>query len=65
MLQALHDKNKIWGTLFTGLNQDGHMSSPITSPSMEQQILLIETVFGKCKIPPHKVQYIEAHGKHI
>uniref|UniRef100_A0A8W8JHV5 Carrier domain-containing protein n=1 Tax=Magallana gigas TaxID=29159 RepID=A0A8W8JHV5_MAGGI len=33
LTDALCDRNKIWGILFTGLNQDGHTSSPITSPS--------------------------------
>ena len=38
------------------------MSSPITSPSGDQQEKLLHTVFEKCRIPPHHVQYIEAHG---
>lgn len=61
--QALRDKNKIWGTIFTGLNQDGHTVSPITSPSGKQQEQLLENVFEKYKIQPSNVQYIEAHGK--
>ncbi|XP_052697287.1 phenolphthiocerol/phthiocerol polyketide synthase subunit C-like [Crassostrea angulata] len=60
---ALRDKNKIWGTIFTGLNQDGHTVSPITSPSGKQQEQLLENVFEKYKIQPSNVQYIEAHGK--
>lgn len=59
---ALRDENKIWGTLFTGLNQDGHAVSPITSPSGEQQEQLLEYIFEKNKILPSNVQYIEAHG---
>lgn len=59
---ALRDKNKIWGTIFTGLNQDGHTVSPITSPSGKQQEQLLEYVFEKHKILPRNVQYIEAHG---
>ncbi|XP_056013208.1 uncharacterized protein LOC130052391 [Ostrea edulis] len=62
LADAIRDKNKIWGTVFTLLNQDGHLSSPITSPSGEQQIKLMETIFQKSKIPPISVQYIEAHG---
>lgn len=63
--QALCDRNKIWGILFTGLNQDGHTSSPITSPSGEQQQKLMESVYIRSGISPHSVQYIEAHGKYF
>lgn len=59
---ALRDKNKIWGTIYTGLNQDGHTVSPITSPSGKQQEQLLEYVFEKHRILPSNVQYIEAHG---
>lgn len=63
--QALCDRNKIAGILFTGLNQDGHTSSPITSPSGEQQQKLMESVYIRSGISPHSVQYIEAHGKYF
>ena len=38
------------------------MTSPITSPSGDQQEKILQTVFDKSGIPPHHVQYIEAHG---
>ncbi|XP_061193903.1 phenolphthiocerol/phthiocerol polyketide synthase subunit B-like [Saccostrea echinata] len=63
LADAIRDKNKIWGTIFTCLNQDGHLSSPITSPSGEQQGKLVETTYRKSNVPPGSVQYIEAHGK--
>lgn len=62
LADALCDRNKILGILFTGLNQDGHTSSPITSPSGEQQQKLMESVYIRSGISPHSVQYIEAHG---
>ncbi|XP_061184340.1 uncharacterized protein LOC133192336 [Saccostrea echinata] len=62
LADAIHDKNKIWGTIHTMLNQDGHMSTPITSPSGKQQEHLLEKIFKESKTSPSSVQYIEAHG---
>ncbi|XP_062567181.1 uncharacterized protein LOC134229445 [Saccostrea cucullata] len=64
LADAIKDGNKIWGTIFTWLNQDGHLSSPITSPSGEQQEKLVETIYRKSNIPPSSVQYIEAHASY-
>ncbi|KAK3580057.1 hypothetical protein CHS0354_001010 [Potamilus streckersoni] len=54
--------NKIWGLLGTGLNQDGHMATPITAPSEKQQIALLHRVYKKYNVSKSTVQVIEAHG---
>ncbi|XP_053400133.1 uncharacterized protein LOC123558598 isoform X2 [Mercenaria mercenaria] len=60
--QALHDRNKIWGIIKTGSNQDGHTAQPITAPSGEQQEKLMKKVYSQYKLDPTNLQYIEAHG---
>ncbi|XP_056012209.1 polyketide synthase Pks13-like isoform X2 [Ostrea edulis] len=59
---AMRDNDKIWGTINTACNQDGHENSPITAPAESQQIRLLEKIFNKSGIDPGSVQYIEAHG---
>ncbi|XP_053399182.1 mycocerosic acid synthase-like polyketide synthase [Mercenaria mercenaria] len=59
---ALKDGNKIWATIKTGSNQDGHMIAPITAPSGIQQENLIKKVYTKYAIDKSKIQVIEAHG---
>lgn len=58
----MKDNNKIWGTIGTGCNQDGHENSPITAPSGDQQVRLLQRIYGKSGIHPQLIQYIEAHG---
>ncbi|XP_071093645.1 mycocerosic acid synthase-like [Haliotis cracherodii] len=60
--QAMKDGDNIWGTIATGLNQDGHVSKPLTAPSGEQQAQLIQDVYSKHGINPASIDYIEAHG---
>ncbi|XP_067674719.1 mycocerosic acid synthase-like polyketide synthase [Haliotis asinina] len=60
--QAMKDGNNIWGTIATGLNQDGHVAKPLTAPSGEQQAQLIQDVYSKHGINPASIDYIEAHG---
>ncbi|XP_056009292.1 uncharacterized protein LOC130051405 [Ostrea edulis] len=59
---AIRDNDKVWGTIVTACNQDGHENSPITAPAESQQIHLLEKIFNKSGIDPGSVQYIEAHG---
>ncbi|XP_064604073.1 LOW QUALITY PROTEIN: mycocerosic acid synthase-like [Liolophura sinensis] len=59
---ALKNKDKIWGTITTGTNQDGHMAQPITAPSGLQQEQLLEDMYSRHNIDKSTVQYIEAHG---
>ncbi|XP_046556232.1 hybrid PKS-NRPS synthetase pytA-like [Haliotis rubra] len=60
--QALHDGDKIWGTIVTGLNQDGRQVTPITAPSGKQQQELLNDIYTRHGIDPTEVDYIEAHG---
>ncbi|KAK3601938.1 hypothetical protein CHS0354_034573 [Potamilus streckersoni] len=54
--------DKIWGLLGTGVNQDGHMATPITAPSEQQQIALLHQVYKKYNVSKSTIQVIEAHG---
>ena len=65
MFQAVQDGNKIWGIINSGSNQDGHMTSPITAPSGQQQGQLLERLYRKNKINKDHMQVIEAHGKFV
>ena len=65
MFQARQDGNKIWGIIYSGSNQDGHMTSPITSPSGHQQGQLLNRMYTKNKINKDHMQVIEAHGKFV
>ncbi|XP_046556231.1 phenolphthiocerol synthesis polyketide synthase type I Pks15/1-like [Haliotis rubra] len=60
--QALHDGDNIWGTIVTGLNQDGRQVTPITAPSGKQQQELLNDIYTRYGIDPTEVDYIEAHG---
>ncbi|XP_067676452.1 mycolipanoate synthase-like [Haliotis asinina] len=60
--QALHDGDNIWGTIVTGLNQDGRQVTPITAPSGKQQQELLSEIYTRHGIDPTEVDYIEAHG---
>ncbi|KAK7490873.1 hypothetical protein BaRGS_00017929, partial [Batillaria attramentaria] len=59
---ALHDGDKIWATVCTGTNQDGHTVSPMTAPSGEQQKTLLHSMYGKFGVDVTSIDYIEAHG---
>ncbi|KAL3877124.1 hypothetical protein ACJMK2_034877 [Sinanodonta woodiana] len=59
---AVKCDNKIWGFLGTGVNQDGHMATPITAPSEQQQIALLHQVYKKYHVSKSTIQVIEAHG---
>ena len=66
----MKDGNKVWATLKTVVNQDGHAAHPITCPSVEQHIRLLEQCYSEISgdqssvsdVHPSSVQYIEAHG---
>ncbi|CAG2246248.1 unnamed protein product [Mytilus edulis] len=60
--QALKDKDKIWGTIACGCNQNGKTSTPIIAPSSKQQRVLLEDVFRRYKVDPSFIQHVEAHG---
>ena len=62
--QALRDGDKMWATLYTGTNQDGHTVSPITAPSGQQQTRLLHSIYDKFHIDVNQLDYIEAHGKY-
>ena len=62
-LQALRDGDKVWVTVGTGTNQDGHTVSPMTAPSGEQQKELLRSVYKKFQVDFKMLDYIEAHGK--
>ncbi|XP_060585864.1 narbonolide/10-deoxymethynolide synthase PikA2, modules 3 and 4-like [Ruditapes philippinarum] len=66
ILKTLHDAkqdgNKIWGTIKTGTNQDGHMTVPITAPSGLQQELLIKNLYEQHQVQKSRIRVIEAHG---
>ena len=62
VLQAIRDGNKIWATLKTDTNQDGHFAQPITAPSGKQQLELLERIYKKYKVNKDSIQVIEAHG---
>nr|KAG5702434.1 hypothetical protein BaRGS_027521 [Batillaria attramentaria] len=59
---ALHDGDKIWATVCTGTNQDGHTVSPMTVPSGEQQKKLLHSMYGKFGVDVTNLDYIEAHA---
>ena len=61
--QALRDGDKVWATVGTGTNQDGHAVSPMTAPSGEQQKELLRSIYNKFQVDSNKLDYIEAHGK--
>ncbi|ESO99298.1 hypothetical protein LOTGIDRAFT_113304, partial [Lottia gigantea] len=60
--KALEDNDPIWATVSTASNHDGHTVSPITTPSMQQQIELLNIVFKRFDVDPQSIDYIEAHG---
>ncbi|XP_063446687.1 phenolphthiocerol/phthiocerol polyketide synthase subunit C-like [Mytilus trossulus] len=59
---AKRDSNKIWATIATDCNQDGHTATPITAPSASQQENLLHKVYLSNNVNPHDVQVIGAHG---
>lgn len=63
VFKAKRDKNKIWATIATCCNQDGHTATPITAPSSTQQEHLLKQIYSENKIDPASIQVIEAHGK--
>ncbi|XP_064600270.1 uncharacterized protein LOC135466619 [Liolophura sinensis] len=62
LTDAEKSKDKIYATIVTGTNQDGHMAQPITAPSGDQQGQLLEDMYSLHLINKCTVQYIEAHG---
>ncbi len=62
--QAELDGDHIWGTIVTGLNQDGRQATPITAPSGEQQENLLNEMYHRHNVNPTDIDYIEAHGKY-
>lgn len=61
--QALRDGDRVWATIDTGSNQDGHSVTPISAPSGDQQIKLLDHVYKMAGVDINKIDYIEAHGK--
>ncbi|KAL8578301.1 hypothetical protein ACOMHN_005692 [Nucella lapillus] len=59
---AERDGDKIWATVYTGSNQDGHTVSPLTAPSGIQQQSLLNSVASKIHLDLDRIDYIEAHG---
>ncbi|KAK2870302.1 hypothetical protein Q8A67_024694 [Cirrhinus molitorella] len=60
--KALEDFDHIWGIVNkTAVNQDGHMVTPITKPSMTQQEALLRMIYSSENYLAN-VQYVEAHG---
>ncbi|XP_012938829.1 mycocerosic acid synthase-like [Aplysia californica] len=59
---ALRDGDHIWATIETGSNQDGHSVTPISAPSGDQQLRLLETVYQDAAMDLEGIDYIEAHG---
>lgn len=62
-IKAKKDVNKIWATIATDCNQDGHTATPITAPSGTQQEQLLKRVYTENAVDPNDIQVIEAHGK--
>ncbi|KAK0063022.1 phthiocerol synthesis polyketide synthase type I PpsC, partial [Biomphalaria pfeifferi] len=58
---ALRDGDRIWATIETGSNQDGHTVTPISAPSGDQQIKLLDQVYKNSGVDVGKIDYIEAH----
>lgn len=63
--QAERDGDNIWATILTGSNQDGRSVTPMTAPSMSQQVRLLEQVYSNANIDIDRLDYIEAHGKRV
>ncbi|CAG5126989.1 unnamed protein product [Candidula unifasciata] len=59
---AIKDKNKIWATIDSFSNQDGGTVTPMSKPSGEQQVRLLEEIYSRNRIDPKRLAYIEAHG---
>ncbi|XP_060950281.1 phenolphthiocerol/phthiocerol polyketide synthase subunit C-like [Limanda limanda] len=58
---ALQDHDHIWGIISkTAVNQDGHLVTPMTKPSITQQEELLRRIYSDSDLL--NVQYIEAHG---
>ena len=56
------DGDRIWGVLLgSAVNQDG-ASAGMTVPSETAQERVIEEALRQAGIPPHEVDYLEAHG---
>jgi phthiocerol/phenolphthiocerol synthesis type-I polyketide synthase D len=63
LVKAIRDGNKVWGVVATRCNQDGRMITPMTAPSGEQQVKLLNWIYTAIDVDPGMVDYIEAHGK--
>ncbi|MFZ1493298.1 MAG: type I polyketide synthase [Candidatus Competibacter denitrificans] len=62
LADAERDGDRIYAVIrASGVNQDGRTPG-ITVPSGEQQVRLLETVYGQAGIDPSAVHYVEAHG---
>ncbi|CAL1539753.1 unnamed protein product, partial [Lymnaea stagnalis] len=61
--QAQRDGDRILATIVTGTNQDGHSVTPISAPSREQQLSLLENMYRHMTNEElEELDYIEAHG---
>ncbi|KAK3100707.1 hypothetical protein FSP39_024060 [Pinctada imbricata] len=60
--EALKEGREIIASIYTGVNQDGRTTTPITAPSGQQQIALLQSVYTSHGIDPSEIDYIEAHG---
>ncbi|XP_059155767.1 phenolphthiocerol/phthiocerol polyketide synthase subunit C-like [Physella acuta] len=60
---AIDSGDHILATIETGTNQDGHSVTPISAPSKEQQIQLLESIYKDYTLDElDAIEYIEAHG---
>ncbi|XP_055894489.1 phenolphthiocerol/phthiocerol polyketide synthase subunit C-like isoform X2 [Biomphalaria glabrata] len=60
---AERENDKILAVITTGTNQDGHTVTPISAPSMSQQIQLLEDMYRDLSLEQlDEIEYIEAHG---
>ncbi|XP_055895701.1 uncharacterized protein LOC106056651 [Biomphalaria glabrata] len=60
---AERDNDPILAVITTGTNQDGHTVTPISAPSMSQQIQLLEEMYRDLSLEQlDEIEYIEAHG---
>lgn len=56
-------KEKIWGVIkSSAMNNDGLRKANFTSPSVDQQVRVIETAIRRSGFPASNVGYIEGHG---
>lgn len=60
---AVVDKDPIWGVIIgSAVNNDGNQKVNFTSPSIDQQIIVMKQALNLAQITPEQVGYIEGHG---